>query len=115
MDYRVESDSLGERQVPAEAYYGVQTVRAMENFQVTSIPISHYNRLIQALACIKKAAAMSNAELGLLDQEKSRAIVEACREVRQGLLDDQFPVDVIQGGAGTSVNMNANEVIWWPG
>jgi len=111
MDYRVESDSLGERQVPAEAYYGVQTVRAMENFQVTSIPISHYNRLIQALACIKKAAAVSNLELGLLDQEKSQAIVEACREVRQGLLDDQFPVDVIQGGAGTSVNMNANEVI----
>ncbi len=111
MDYRVEKDSLGERQVPAGAYYGVQTVRAMENFQVTGIPISHYSRLIQALACIKKAAALSNHELGILEEEKSRAISEACREARQGLLDEHFPVDVIQGGAGTSVNMNANEVI----
>jgi aspartate ammonia-lyase len=111
MDYRVEKDSLGERQVPAGAYYGVQTVRAMENFQVTGIPISHYSRLIQALACIKKAAALSNHELGILEEEKSRTISEACREARQGLLDEHFPVDVIQGGAGTSVNMNANEVI----
>ncbi|MFO7816745.1 MAG: aspartate ammonia-lyase [Desulfovibrionales bacterium] len=111
MDYRLEKDSLGARQVPAGAYYGVQTVRAMENFQITGIPISHYNRLIQALACIKKAAALSNHELGILEAEKSRAIAEACREARQGFLDEHFPVDVIQGGAGTSVNMNANEVI----
>jgi len=111
MDYRLEKDSLGARQVPAGAYYGVQTVRAMENFQITGIPISHYNRLIQALACIKKAAALSNHELGILEEEKSRAITEACREARQGLLDEHFPVDVIQGGAGTSVNMNANEVL----
>ncbi|MFP4657899.1 MAG: lyase family protein, partial [Desulfonatronovibrionaceae bacterium] len=111
MDFRVEKDSLGKRQVPVEAYYGVQTVRAMENFQITGIPISHYSRLIQALACIKKAAALSNRELGILDREKSEAISEACREVRQGFWDEHFPVDVIQGGAGTSVNMNANEVI----
>ena len=111
MKYRVEQDSLGKRKVPVGAYYGVQTVRAMENFQVTGIPVSHYPKHIQALACIKKAAAMVNMELGVLDPEIGQAIVEACREVRSGRLDEQFTVDVIQGGAGTSVNMNANEVI----
>ncbi|HKK33004.1 MAG TPA: aspartate ammonia-lyase [Desulfomicrobiaceae bacterium] len=111
MQYRVEQDSLGKRKVPADAYYGVQTVRAMENFQVTGIPVSHYSKHIQALACIKKAAALVNMELGVLDPAIGQAIMEACREVRSGRLDEQFTVDVIQGGAGTSVNMNANEVI----
>ncbi len=111
MKYRIEQDSLGERNVPASAYYGVQTLRAMDNFQVTGIPVSHYPRQIQALACIKKAAAQVNMALGLLDPKIGVAIIGACREVRSGLLDDQFTVDVIQGGAGTSVNMNANEVI----
>lgn len=111
MKFRTEKDSLGPRKVPAEAYYGVQTVRALENFQITGIPFSHFTRLVQAVACIKKAAAMANAELGLLSDDICDAIVQAAREVREGDFDDHFPVDVIQGGAGTSVNMNANEVI----
>ena len=111
MNYRIEKDSLGERKVPVHAYYGVQTVRAMENFQVTGIPISHYPLHIEALACIKQAAALANLELGILDPDIAQAIMAACREVREGKLNDQFVVDVIQGGAGTSVNMNANEVI----
>jgi aspartate ammonia-lyase len=111
MGYRVEKDSLGERKVPAQAYYGVQTVRAMENFQVTGIPISHYPLHIEALACIKQAAALANLELGILDPAVAEAVMAACREVREGKFNDQFVVDVIQGGAGTSVNMNANEVI----
>ncbi|MDO9583740.1 MAG: aspartate ammonia-lyase [Desulfomicrobium sp.] len=111
MNYRIEKDSLGERKVPASAYYGVQTVRAMENFQVTGIPISHYPLHIEALACIKQAAALANLELGILDPDIAHAIMAACREVREGKLSDQFVVDVIQGGAGTSVNMNANEVL----
>jgi aspartate ammonia-lyase len=111
MEHRVEKDSLGERMVPATAYYGVQTVRAMENFQVTGIPIAHFPGQIRALACIKQAAALANLELGLLEPEVAEAIMAASREVREGKFDDQFVVDVIQGGAGTSVNMNANEVI----
>ena len=111
MNYRVEKDSLGERKVPEHAYYGVQTVRAMENFQVTGIPISHYPLHIEALACIKQAAALANLELGLLDADIADAILGACREVREGKLSDHFVVDVIQGGAGTSVNMNMNEVV----
>ncbi|NLW80971.1 MAG: aspartate ammonia-lyase [Desulfovibrionales bacterium] len=111
MRYRVEKDSLGERNVPAEAYYGVQTVRAMENFQVTGIAIAHYPLHIRALACIKQAAALANMELGLMEPELAHAIMQACRDVRDGRFNDQFVVDVIQGGAGTSVNMNANEVI----
>lgn len=111
MTFRTEKDSLGPRKVPADAYYGVQTVRALENFQITGIPISLFPRLVQALACVKKAAAYANMELGLLDEERGNAIIQAAREVRSGKFNDQFPVDVIQGGAGTSVNMNANEVI----
>jgi aspartate ammonia-lyase len=111
MTYRTEHDSLGERKVPAQAYYGIQTLRALENFEITTIPVSHYSRFIQALAVVKKAAAMANMELGELDSAVGEAIIHACKDVRQGKLDDQFVVDVIQGGAGTSVNMNANEVI----
>jgi aspartate ammonia-lyase len=109
--YRREHDLLGERSVPANAYYGVHTLRALENFPITGTPISIYPDLVVALACVKEAAALANNELGLLDDEKTQAITEACIEVRGGALLEEFVVDVIQGGAGTSTNMNANEVI----
>ncbi|KSV87157.1 aspartate ammonia-lyase [Sinorhizobium sp. GL28] len=108
---RTEHDLLGDREVPTDAYYGVHTLRAVENFAVTGIPISHYPDLIRALAQIKMAAARANMELGQLDAERAEAIVAACHEIEAGALNDQFVVDVIQGGAGTSTNMNANEVI----
>jgi aspartate ammonia-lyase len=108
---RTEHDLLGNYTIPAEAYYGVHTQRAVENFPITGIPISTYPDLLWALASIKSAAAQANFELGLLEAEKKDAIVKACEEVRAGKLRDQFVVDVIQGGAGTSTNMNANEVI----
>jgi len=108
---RIEHDLLGDRAVPASAYYGVHTLRAVENFPITGNPIAIYPDLIRALACIKEAAARANHELGLLDKEKTDAIAKACAEIRAGKLHDQFVVDVIQGGAGTSTNMNANEVI----
>jgi aspartate ammonia-lyase len=108
---RVEHDLLGNREVPNSAYYGVHTLRAVENFPISGTPISHYPDLIRALAQIKMAAALANAELGLLPPPQADAIVAACREIAAGRLHDQFVVDVIQGGAGTSTNMNANEVI----
>src|ERR1700704_2255771 len=108
---RIEHDLLGDRAVPAAAYYGVHTLRAVENFPITGTPISIYPDLIAALACVKQAAALANHELGLLDAERTGAIVRACEELRAGRLHEQFVVDVIQGGAGTSTNMNANEVI----
>jgi aspartate ammonia-lyase len=108
---RVEHDLIGDREVPAEAYYGVHTLRALENFPITGTAISIYPDLVRALACVKQAAALANLDLGLLDDERSRAIVRACEEIREGALLDEFVVDVIQGGAGTSTNMNANEVI----
>ncbi|HET7034468.1 MAG TPA: aspartate ammonia-lyase [Thermomicrobiaceae bacterium] len=108
---RQEHDLVGERAVPAAAYYGVHTLRALENFPITGTPISIYPELVKALAAVKEAAALANRELGLLPPEKADAIVRAAEEIRQGALLDQFAVDVIQGGAGTSTNMNANEVI----
>ncbi len=108
---RPEHDLLGDREVPCTAYYGVHTLRALENFPITGISIAVYPDLIRALAQIKKAAAQANQQLGLLDATRADAIVTACREVIDGKLHDQFVVDVIQGGAGTSTNMNANEVI----
>jgi aspartate ammonia-lyase len=111
MSTRREHDLLGDRDVPTEAYYGVHTLRAVENFPITGTPISIYPDLVAALACIKLAAARSNQELGLLDATRADAIVAAAEEIRAGRLHDQFVVDVIQGGAGTSTNMNANEVI----
>src|SRR6185437_8559662 len=108
---RYEHDLLGDRAVPAEAYYGVHTVRAVENFPITGTSISVYPELIEALASVKQAAALANRDLGLLDPAKAEAIIQACEEIRAGELLDQFVVDVIQGGAGTSTNMNANEVI----
>src|SRR3954464_3691465 len=108
---RTEHDLLGDRAVPADAYYGIHTLRALENFPITGIAISVYPDLVGALACVKQAAAIANCELGLIDDKRSLAIRLACEEVREGKLLDEFVVDVIQGGAGTSSNMNANEVI----
>ena len=108
---RIEHDLLGSRSVPADAYYGIHTLRALENFPVTGMPISIYPDLVSALACVKQAAAIANSELGLIDEQRSVAIRLACEEVREGKLAAEFVVDVIQGGAGTSSNMNANEVI----
>ena len=108
---RIEHDLLGERAVPADAYYGIHTLRALENFPITGTPISIYPDLIAALACVKQAAAIANTELGVLDGGRSAAIRRACEDIREGRLHEAFVVDVIQGGAGTSTNMNANEVI----
>ena len=108
---RIEHDLLGDREVPAGAYYGIHTLRAVENFPITGIPVSVYPDLVNALAAIKQAAARTNRELGLLSPALADAIDRACDLVRQGRAHDQFVVDVIQGGAGTSTNMNANEVI----
>jgi aspartate ammonia-lyase len=110
-ELRTEHDLLGERQLSVDLYYGVQTLRATENFPITGIPVSQYPHLIHALAAIKEAAALANKELDLLPEEVADAIVRACREIRDGGLHAQFVVDVVQGGAGTSTNMNANEVI----
>lgn len=109
--FRVEYDLLGERQVPQEAYYGVHTLRAKENFEISGTTVSSYPNLVIALAAVKQAAAVADADLGLLEPALRDAIVGACIEVREGRLHEQFVVDVIQGGAGTSTNMNANEVI----
>jgi len=108
---RIEHDLLGEREVPADRYYGVQTLRALENFSITDIPISHYPHLIRSLAYIKKSAAFANRDLGLLSPQLAEAIGHACDEIITGGLLSEFVVDVVQGGAGTSTNMNANEVI----
>ncbi|MEU5025841.1 aspartate ammonia-lyase [Streptomyces milbemycinicus] len=109
--FRREHDLLGDRDVPADAYWGVHTLRATENFPITGTTIAAYPHLIGALAAVKEAAARANQDLGLLEPRKADAIAAACQEIRQGRLHDQFVVDVIQGGAGTSTNMNANEVI----
>ena len=108
---RREHDLLGERDVPDDALYGVQTLRALENFPITGVPLREFPALIEALAAVKEAAALANAELGLLPPAVSDPIVRAAREVRGGRHHEHFLVDMIQGGAGTSTNMNANEVI----
>lgn len=109
---RSEHDLLGDREVPVEFYFGVQTLRAVENFPTSGIKINHYPEMINAIAMVKEAAAIANCELGYMDVAKKDAIVKACREIyKEGKLHDHFVVDVIQGGAGTSTNMNANEVI----
>ncbi|AOS98379.1 Aspartate ammonia-lyase [Microbulbifer aggregans] len=109
--YRVERDLLGERQVPAAVYYGVQTLRALENFNISGIPISHFPDLVTALVMVKQACARANRDLGKLDQQQADAIDRACDEIITGELHGEFCVDMIQGGAGTSTNMNSNEVI----
>jgi aspartate ammonia-lyase len=108
---RVEHDLLGDRDVPDDALYGVQTLRALENFPITGMPLREFPALIDALAAVKEAAATANAELGLLPKETADVIVRAAQELRAGRHHEHFLVDMIQGGAGTSTNMNANEVI----
>jgi aspartate ammonia-lyase len=108
---RREHDSLGERDIPETAYYGVQTLRGMENFRFSGVKLSQFEHFVCGLAHVKKAAAMANAELGVLDKKKAEAIAKACDEVLAGKLHEHFTVDMIQGGAGTSTNMCANEVI----
>ncbi|WP_026486371.1 aspartate ammonia-lyase [Caldanaerobius polysaccharolyticus] len=109
MGYRLEHDLLGEMQVPEDAYYGIHTLRASHNFPISGRPV--HRELIQAMVVIKKAAAIANMKLGLLEQKIGDAIVAACDRILRGEFDDQFIVDRIQGGAGTSTNMNVNEVV----
>ena len=108
---RTESDSLGSMQVPANAYWGIHTARAQENFPISRRPVSVYADFVNAFAMVKQAAARANLEIGVLREEKARLIDEVCAEILTGQLHDQFVVGVIQGGAGTSTNMNVNEVI----
>jgi aspartate ammonia-lyase len=108
---RLEHDLLGERQVPEDVYYGIQTLRGVENYDITGIPLAHFPHFIRALAMVKKAAARANQKLGDLDKGIADAIGAACDEIIAGNLHNQFVIDMIQGGAGTSTNMNANEVI----
>lgn len=111
MEFRQESDLLGGLNVPKDAYYGVQTQRAINNFKISNQHLSSYPEFIKALGLVKKAAALTNFTLGELPQDIYTAIDQACDEVINGKFDLEFPIDMIQGGAGTSVNMNANEVI----
>ena len=108
---RTEHDLLGNKEVPVEYYFGVQTMRALENFNISRVRLHFFPELIKALAMVKEAAACANRDLGLIDGHVAQAIIEACEEVRQGKFDEHFVVDMVQGGAGTSTNMNANEVI----
>lgn len=109
--FRLEHDSLGEREIPADAYFGIQTLRAIENFSLSDIALSHFPALVRALAMVKKAAAISNHATQQLGEPKFTAIARACDDIIGGDLIEHFLVDVFQGGAGTSSNMNANEVI----
>lgn len=109
--YREESDLLGTREVCDCALYGVQTLRGIENFKISKFHLNEYPLFIKGLAITKEAAAMANHELGLLTDEQKDAIVQACEEIREGKHHEHFPLDMIQGGAGTTTNMNANEVI----
>ena len=108
-EYRVEKDSIGTKDVPEDVYYGVQSLRAAENFHITGLNM--HPEIINSLAYIKKAAAITNCEINLLDKKRADAIVKACDEILAGQHHEDFIVDPIQGGAGTSINMNANEVI----
>ena len=108
---RMERDLLGEKAIPADAYYGVQTARALENFQISGVPINHYPGFIEAWAIVKLAAARGNTDVGAMKKETLAAIEKAAAAVRRGEYHDQFMVDWYQGGAGTSTNMNANEVL----
>jgi len=108
---RLEHDLLGNYEIPANAYWGVHSARAAENFPISGVPIGHYRSLIKALAIVKEATAKANLEVGHLDESVASAIIAACHEVAAGKFDKEFIVDAIQGGAGTSTNMNANEVI----
>src|SRR4029453_17442196 len=108
---RTEKDLLGEKQIPNSAYYGVQTARALENFQVSGIPTKFYPDYVRAYAMVKMAAARANADVGRMSKEKLALIEKACQAIIDGKYHDQFLVDMYNGGAGTSANMNSNEVI----
>src|SRR6478609_3722635 len=108
---RTEKDLLGEKQIPADAYYGVQTIRALENFQISGVKTNFYPDYVKAYAMVKLAAARANNDVGRMSKEKLAAIEKACNAVIEGRYHDQFLVDLYQGGAGTSANMNANEVL----
>ncbi len=108
---RSEHDLLGDREVPAERFYGIQTLRATENFNISGVPLGFYPTLLEGLAMVKMAAAKANYDLGLLSKPVADAIVQACTDILNGRLHTHFVVDMVQGGAGTSTNMNANEVI----
>ncbi|MBD3406952.1 MAG: aspartate ammonia-lyase [Candidatus Lokiarchaeota archaeon] len=110
-EYREESDLLGIRKVPKNAYWGVQSLRAMENFGVSLVKLSNYSTLVESIAMVKKACALANKQLGHLAENFADAIIQACDEIIAGELVEEFIVDMMQGGAGTSTNMNANEVI----
>ena len=109
MKYRIEKDALGELKMPSEVYYGIHTLRGKENFQITKRGICR--QLIKSITIVKKAAAKANLEAGMLDEKVAEAIMLACDEILNGRLHGQFVTDLIQGGAGESINMNANEVI----
>mgnify|MGYP000435627269 FL=1 len=111
MKYRIESDFLGEMKIPSDAYYGIHTKRAMDNFPIAEVAISVYPNIVIAYAMVKQACARANNQLGLLDDDIYHPIVAACERIINGEFHDQFVVEIIQGGAGTSTNMNANEVI----
>ena len=108
---RTESDLLGEKEVPVEALFGIQTLRCIENFDISRQLLSEYPQFTKALGIVKMAAIKANHELNLVSDEIKDAIVSACQELMEGKHTEHFPVDLVQGGAGTSVNMNANEVI----
>src|SRR6188474_2791744 len=108
---RTEHDLLGSKRVPGDARYGIQTQRGLENFHISGVPVSHYPDFVRGLAMVKQAAARANADVGAMPRKIQRAIDAACKQLIDGKWHDQFPVDMFQGGAGTSTNMNANEVI----
>ncbi|MBP5677452.1 MAG: aspartate ammonia-lyase, partial [Bacteroidales bacterium] len=110
-EFRTESDLLGQKQVPEDALYGVQTARAIENFHISGNLLSSYSNFIRGLAITKKAAAMANMEVGMINEQQGEAIMWACDQLIEGKHHEEFPIDMIQGGAGTSTNMAANEVI----
>ncbi|HBS04873.1 MAG TPA: aspartate ammonia-lyase, partial [Leptospiraceae bacterium] len=107
---RMEHDLIGDREVPHNVLWGVQTLRAMENFSISGVRLDHFPEFIESLADIKAACAVANHSLGNLDEEKKKAIIQACDELCRGMWHSHFMVDMVQGGAGTSTNMNANEV-----
>ena len=109
IEYRIESDSIGKKEVPATAYYGIQSLRAKENFRISGTRV--HPEFIRAITEVKKAAAITNRDVGVIDENIANAMIDACDEILSGKLIDSFIVDAIQGGAGTSLNMNANEVI----
>ena len=108
--FRIEHDCIGELAVPADAYWGIHTQRAIGNFTVSNTTDGDHPSLIRSYATVKRACAAANAELGLIGNDKAALIERACLDIENGKLSDQFPVDVLQGGAGTSANMNMNEI-----